>query len=313
MSVSKNCCRPFNEKEVEIVFDPLAYYAQPGLMTAAGKYGALFDPLPQDISALCRVVQGIMLHIFWAEQYGERLSEQRQSEVQVRPVVDKLARIVELDQRPLTEIRPPEKRLVGNCRDFSVMLTAMLRHQGVPARARCGFGRYFIPDHYEDHWVCEYWEHRQKRWVLVDAQLDELQCRKLAISFNPLDVPRDQFLVGGKAWQLCRTGQADADQFGIFDMKGLWFVRGDFVRDVAALNKVELLPWDGWGMIEKRDEEVSEDELALLDRIAALTGEDVPEVDQVRGLYENDDRLRVPRRIRSYTQHGVQEIELVGL
>jgi len=51
-----------------------------------------------------------MLHIFWAEQYGEPLSEQRQSEVQLRAVTDKLARVVELDQRPLTEIRPPEKR-----------------------------------------------------------------------------------------------------------------------------------------------------------------------------------------------------------
>ncbi|GIK37930.1 MAG: hypothetical protein BroJett011_17630 [Chloroflexota bacterium] len=144
-----------------------------------------------------------------------------------------------------------------------------------------------------------------------DAQLDELQCGKLGIAFNPLDVPRDQFLVGGKAWQLCRTGQADADQFGIFDMKGLWFVRGDLVGDVAALNHVELLPWDGWGVIDKRDEEGTADDLALLDRIAALTGDDVPEADQVRQLYEHDNRLQVPRRIRSYTQQRIQEIELV--
>lgn len=55
------------------------------------------------------------------------------------------------------------------------------------------------------------------------------------------------------------------------------------------------------------------DDLALLDRIAALTGDDVPEADQVRQLYEHDDRLRVPGKIRSYTQQGVQEIELVRL
>jgi hypothetical protein len=289
------------------------YYTKPGVMTNAGEYGTLFDHLPPDISTLCGIVQGIMLHIFWAEQYGEPLSEQRKSEVQVRAVADKLARIVELDQRPLAEMRPAEKRLVGNCRDFSIMLTAMLRHQGVPARARCGFARYFVPTHYEDHWLCEYWDNNRKRWVLVDAQLDELQCEKLSISFNPLDVPRNQFLAGGKAWQMCRTGQADPNQFGIFEMKGLWFVRGDLVRDVASLNKVELLPWDGWGIIEGRDEEVIGDDLAFLDRVAELTRDDVPKVDQVRLLYENDVRLRVPGRIRSYTQMGIQEIELVGL
>ncbi len=71
------------------------------------------------------------------------------------------------------------------------------------------------------------------------TQLDAFQCAELKIAFDPLDVPRDQFIVGGQAWKLCRSGQADPDQFGIFDMHGLWFVRGDFLRDVAALNKTE--------------------------------------------------------------------------
>ena len=71
--------------------------------------------------------------------------------------------------------RPLDRRLVGNCRRFSVLLVAMLRHQGVPARARCGFGAYFLPNHFEDHWVVEYWNQEGGRWVFVDAQLDELQ------------------------------------------------------------------------------------------------------------------------------------------
>jgi len=290
--------------------NPLAFYANPGLMTDPGDFTNLFDELPRNIPELCRIVQGLMIHIFWAEQYGLQLPEKRRDEVQLRSVADKLAHILELEARPLTEARPPDKRLVGNCRDFSVMLTAILRHQGVPARARCGFGRYFLVDHHEDHWVCEYWDKTQARWVFVDAQLDELQREKLAISFNPVDVPRDQFLVGGQAWQRCRTGQADPDTFGIFDMHGLWFVRGDLVRDVASLNKLELLPWDGWGIIELKDEDLTAADLDFLDRAAALTGDDVPEFDRVRSLYQNDTRLRVPPTIRSYTQRGVQTITL---
>lgn len=288
----------------------LAYFSTFGQLTNPGEQAPLLDDLPTDLPTLCRLVQGVMIHIFWAERYGLKLSDARQVEVQLRWVDRQLARIAALDPRPLCEIRPPEKRLVGNCRDFSVLLTTILRHQGVPARARCGFGCYFMPNHYEDHWVCEYWNAEQGRWILVDAQLDALQQEVLAISFDPLDVPRDQFVVGGKAWQLCRSGQADPESFGIFDMHGLWFVRGNFLRDIAALNKVELLPWDSWGIMELPDEALSAADLALLDEVAVLTSADVPHFVQVRQLYTNEARLHVPPTFHSYTQAGRETIAL---
>ena len=130
--------------------------------------------------------------------------------------------------------------------------------------------------------------------MLADAQLDALQREVLVIPFDPCDVPRDQFLVGGKAWQMCRAGQADPDHFGIFDMHGMWFIRGDLVRDLLALNKIEILPWDGWGLISKDEQDISADDMALLDRIAALTLVDDPPFADVRAIYEGDARLRMP-------------------
>lgn len=274
--------------------DVLAYYAQPGPMTAPGPHAALFDRLPRDIAGLVACVQGLMLHVFWAQRYGVQLDEARQGEVQIRPVERKLARILELDSRPLTELRPLQRRLVGNCRDFSTLLCAMLRHQGLPARARCGFGTYFVPGHYEDHWVVEYWSAAQGRWLMVDAQLDELQRRALAIDFDPLDMPPGRFVTGGTAWQMCRNGLADPDAFGIFDMHGLAFVAGDLVRDFLALNRLEILPWDAWGLIRGLDEPYPPDDLALLDRIAALTLAPDACLAELRALFEGEPRLRAP-------------------
>jgi len=293
--------------------DDFEYYYNNVSISNPGTHAPLFDPLPGDISALVKVVQGLMIHVFWIEKYGIQLDAARKEEVQLRTVERMLARIQELDPRPLSDAREPAKKLVGNCRDFSVLLAAMLRHKGIPARARCGFAEYFIPKHHEDHWVVEYWNAKQQRWVLVDAQLDELQRNKLRISFDPLNVPRDQFLIGGRAWQLCRSGQADPVSFGIFDMKGLWYVRGNFIRDVASLNKMELLPWDAWGLIEGRDEEISQEDLIFLDKVAELVARDVPEITKVMTLYEIDPRLKVPGVIKSYTQAGVQTIELSNL
>jgi hypothetical protein len=295
------------------VTNPLPFFATPGPLTDLGGNADLLEGLPRDIETLCRVVQGLLIHIYWAKRYGLDVPPDRQAELQLRPVAPKLKRILELDPRPLTEPRDVDRKLVGNCRDFSLLLTAFLRHQAIPARARCGFGRYFLSGHYEDHWVCEYWNAAAGSWQLVDSQLDELQRRTLKVAFDPLDVPRDQFIVGGKAWQLCRSGQSDPDKFGIQEIHGLWFVRGDLVRDVAALNKVELLPWDGWGLADGRDEDLTAGDLSLLDHVAELTSADVPDWPALRRLYESEPHLRVPPSIRSYGRDGPRVVELHGI
>jgi len=249
--------------------------------------------MPLNISSLVEIVQGLMVHIFWAERYGLSLDDERKQEVGLRSARRKLQRMLELDSRPLCEPRPLERRLVGNCRDFSVVVTAFLRHRGIPARARCGFGAYFLPNHFEDHWVVEYWQQPAGRWVMVDSQLDAMQRQVLEITFNTLDMPPGQFVTGGEAWQICRTGQADPDAFGIFDMHGKGFVRGNLVRDLLALNKVEILPRDVWGLVALPDDQLTPTDLAWLDRAARLTRAGNGAFEQVQQAYQEEPRIHV--------------------
>jgi hypothetical protein len=129
-----------------------------------------------------------------------------------------------------------------------------LREQGVPARARCGFGAYFAPGRFEDHWVAEYWNTAEQRWVLVDAQLDNVQRSAFRIDFDPTDVPHEQFILAGDAWKQCRAGRADPDLFGLSTIKeqGLWWIAQNLIRDLASLNRLEMLPWDVWGIMPSR-------------------------------------------------------------
>jgi hypothetical protein len=225
-----------------------------------------------------RIVQGLAVHIFWAERYGLSLTPQRESEVNLRLVTQKLARVLELDPRPLAETRPLEKRLVCNCRDFSTLLVAILRYQGVPARARCGFGTYFMPNHFEDHWVVEYWKASEARWVMVDAQLDDFQKSVLKAQFDTLDMPAGQFVVAGQAWNLCREKKADPKDFGIFKWHGLGFIRGNVFREVLAFNKIELLPWDVWGLMNKPVSRCTRAERELFNCAANLSAQGSPEL-----------------------------------
>jgi hypothetical protein len=272
----------------------LDFYVQLGLMTSAGGYAPLFDKLPREAAGLASVVQGLLLHQHWAPAYGVTLDYQRRSGSQIRRLEQMLECLLAQDDRPLTAARPVDKRLVGVCRHFTVLLAGMLRAQGVPARARCGFGAYFNSGRFEDHWVCEYWNGTKECWVLVDAQLDALQQAKLKVDFDVQDVPRDRFVIAGDAWARCRAGDADPSAFGIFDMRGLWFIAGNLMRDFSALNNMEMLPWDVWGAMILPGEPLQTDRLALFDRLAILTRAPDAAFTELRRLYEGDDRLRVP-------------------
>ena len=56
----------------------------------------------------------------------------------VRPLAGMLDKIAASDARPLSTARAPDRRYVCVCRSFALLMVAMLRSQGVPARARCG-------------------------------------------------------------------------------------------------------------------------------------------------------------------------------
>ncbi len=278
----------------------LDFYKHSMAMTSPGRYASMLGELPSDVSELARIIPGLILYEYVASDfYGVTLSDERKSETHLRRIEKMLDRLFAIDDQPLSVARPVEKRLVGVCHHFMLLLVAILRAKGIPARARCGFGSYFNPPYCEDHWVCEYWNDGETRWVLVDPQMDEVWKQKLKIDFNPLDVPSDRFLIAGDAWEECRAGEADASKFGIFkgDLRGLWYIAGNLVRDLAALNKMEVLPFDVWGAQPERNESLSDDQIAFFDHLAALTRTPDSSFEELLAIYEGDDRLRVPATV----------------
>ncbi len=290
---------------------PQEYYEQNGPMTALGAHADEVRAMPKDIAGLCEVVQGVLIHRDIAPWlYGITLTEEQREDGHLREMGKMLARIREIDSRPLATARDAGHRLPSVCRHFSLMLCAILRAQGVPARPRCGFGAYFTPGKFEDHWVCEYWNAGEERWILVDAQLDAIQRKALNIVFNPVDVPRDRFIIAGDAWQMCRSGRAEPSRFGLTHIheSGLWFIAGNVIRDLASLNRMEMLPWDVWGAMDMNDAAISDERKLLLDKVAALTLAGDDQFAEVRAIYESDERLRVPPVVLNALRNAREKI-----
>jgi hypothetical protein len=275
----------------------IAYYATPSGMSAPGYYGHLFRDLPSDPGALIQLIQHLIVYdVVAPDFYNITIPARRQAEIHIRPVEGIVHALLALEDRPLTVARPVNRRLAGRCHHFVLLLVGMLRAKGIAARARAGFGAYFNPPYFEDHWVCEYWNAPESRWRLADPQFDEVWRTNLKIDHDILDVPRDRFLVAADAWTKCRAGEIDPGRFGIdfVKLRGLWFVAGSLVRDVASLNKVETLPWDTWGAQPAVNETLNAEQLRFFDELAELTRDPDSSFDALKARYDQDQRLRVP-------------------
>lgn len=294
----------------------LEYYAGQSPFSDPGEYALLLDILPGDVAGLCRIVQGLYLHYDSGPVYGYAIPQERLSEIDLRWVRKMLARIIELDNRPLGEPRPLEKKLVGYCGSAATLLCAFARHKGLPARKRVGFAAYFTAFGPSNHEVAEIWDAGEACWKVVDPHLDALMVAQNSIQFDPCDVPRDSFIVGGMAWQLCRRGEADPDDFGIGEFRGWWMVRNCLIKDLAALNKMELLDWDNWGWCLKDFTAHTNEELARLDQVAGLmlTGKDV--FTEILSVYSGEPGFTVPKQIMSFSPVSAParvELDLNGM
>jgi hypothetical protein len=222
-------------------------------------------------------------------------------DVESRTISRILDRILARDAAALDVPRPPERRFIGICRDYTLLACAVLRQHGVAARARVGFATYFTPSFNEDHWVCEY--HGGDRWRLLDPELSERVRAYFKVPFPASDVPRDRFLTAGEAWLRVRRGDLDPASCGLSSdgLHGAWFVAANVIRDLAALNKREMLAWDTWGIMREwgRDQPISDAASARLDAVAGLTASSPPDWPAVRDAYDSDAALRVPAVVTS--------------
>lgn len=258
------------------------------LTALTAEHDAMVLALDADPEALCRVVQGLVALPPDAEAVG--LSDSRLDEKHLRPADVLLHRLLELDGSSIDADRPMDRRVVGTCRHLAVLSCALLRAHGVPARARCGFAGYFTAGRYVDHWITEHWDEPSGRWRRIDAEILGTD-----VVSRPADLADGVFLSGGEAWQRCRAGLLDPMDFGIDfaalpDLIGPAEIRGNAIRDLAALNKVEMLPWDEWGpMRASYDGTTGPDFDELMDTVADACASD--EADRIRTLYSD---LAVP-------------------
>lgn len=278
------------------------YYVSHSAMSDPGELAPLLDALPAAPAALADAVSGLILHPVFVARRRVVCPPESADDAESRTIRAILTRVLSRDARPLGVARAYEKRFVGTCRDYALLACSVLRTRGVPSRLRVGFATYFVSGFHEDHWLCEYWD--GEGWRLLDAELDGEARVACSIDFAPWDVPRDRFLTAADAWQAVRGGRLDPTTFGVsfVGIAGAWFVAGSVVRDLAALNKREMLPWDYWGIARGLSPAgaLPESAVARFDVLAAHIASPGPDWAALRAMYEGEDAVRVPGVVTSF-------------
>ena len=212
-------------------------YAVPGPLTGLGTVAWMI--VPDDPVAVCWRVHELVVQPDEARGLG--LGEERFAENQVRPAARLLEILTGLDPAPVDVPRPPELRVVGTCRHFAVLACAFLRERGVAARVRCGFAT----------------SSSRGRGSIIGSSGSPGTgggCGSTrSYSDSPLWTVRRSCGPGSS----CLAGRrgrppGGPDRRGEFrgvrtENWGPAEIRGNAVKDLAALNKVEVLPWDEWG------------------------------------------------------------------
>lgn len=266
------------------------FYLQQTVITNPKQYAKELDVLPEDPKQLLNVVQGLVIHGDLGNLYGFRFSKKQSDEELLRTVPQMLESIFRLDRSSLTVAREPKQRLVGMCRDYALLLISFMRHKKIPARLRVGFANYFESDlMFEDHWLVEYYDTEQQRWIRMDAQIDAIQRKHYGINFDTHDMGTDtDFLLAGDAWKKSRLGEQHPEDFGYNkNWKGWHSVKGNLLHDFNCLQGIELLPWDLWTELSiKKFDKLSQNEKQLLDEMAEITTNHTISVDNLQNLCE---------------------------
>ena len=234
---------------------PVDFYARPGQMTSAGPHAPVLAAL-KGVETVAAVVHGALLHDAWAQHYDQVLTP---GEGRSHTAAD--ARDTRYDHGDRSRpARHPAPTGEAQHRHVPPFHRSRLRGTQGPGRpGTCPLRLRHVFRGRQGHRSLDRRILGRRALGLCGFPDRRSPARRLELDFDPLDQPPGKFLSAGETWQRCRAGAADPGKFGIFDESGFWFIAMNLVRDFAALNNMEMLPWDIRDRCREPEEEMSSD------------------------------------------------------
>ncbi len=259
------------------------FYRQYGPNSDPGEYGWMLDGLPDSLPALCELVKRQLIHPSQRQEFRGALPPGGQNEdARFTAVAPMLAALLKRNGKGLVMTRPSRQRLIVSCRYHALLLVAILKHRGDPARLRVGFAEY-VSDRkgkYVDHWICEVWQEAEGRWLLVDPDT------------KMVDIPRSDFKMAGDVWLAARQGFTYPSLYGVGRWWGWEPIRQNLIHDFEACLNLEPTYWDGPALFQVKKRDLTQAQVQLLDEIAHLLQDPDANLEALLTLHQENELLQ---------------------
>lgn len=285
----------------------IEHYKKTGTYTYAGAYRDYFRSLPDDIPTLGRLVCAQVIHRVTLKEgntnananllYGDM---DRYPWYRMRCEDDVLltapamaAELFRLDERGFVPDRKTEHKIVVTCRYVSVLMSAILKAKGIPARSRAGYAPYFKEGFSMDHWINQYYNEKEARWITFDADGFYEEC---GMPLSQYDMPKKSFDWVAEAYLNLRNGKTDGRQYIYADGLGTCALPA-LVRyllyDFHALMNNEITYSFLPSYLDGKLDKLCEEELKELDQLAEWMKEPDVYFDELRMLWEQNRKFRI--------------------
>lgn len=285
----------------------LEHYRKTSTYTYAGAYGEYFRSLPDDIPMLGRLVCGQVIHRVTLKEgntnanatllYGDMdrypWYRMRCEDDVLLTALAMTAELFRMDGRGFVRDRKTEDKIVVTCRYVSVLMSAILKAKGIPARCRAGFAPYFREGVSMDHWINQYYSREEGRWITFDA---DGFYEESGMPLTQYDIPQESFDWVAQAYLAVRRGETDGKQFLYADCLGTCSLPAlirYLIYDFHALMNQELTYTFLPAYLDGRLERLTEEELGELDLLAGWMAEPDRYFGELCGLWERERKLRI--------------------
>lgn len=292
--------------------DILTFYKQTSCYTDLGLYEEFAKNLPDDLETLCLLLRHQTIHPFDLKDeeqrketdnfYGDMTSIPKTSlnfENDLFPTAGSM--LAELLRRDKTFSihRNIQDKIHVCCREEAILLASILKAKGIPARVRSGFTSYVSEiDSAGDHWITEYYNEKENRWVLVDANMyyDDAILEEYEIDFNLLDIPREKFIFGAEAYLKLRKG--------VLKEKDIYYASNPYIYGIPAairglffdfhsLMNNEIIFLHQPKYAKEKNFLLSEEEYLELDKLATLMLEPNVNFLKLKEIWETNEKFRI--------------------
>lgn len=288
----------------------LNHYLQFSQYTDPGLYGAILEKsLPNEVREIGLLVRKQIIHRMVLQngntgsntdlRYGDtsKVPWTRQPEDDIfitAPAM--LAELFRRDPRGLVPDRSAENMLVLTCRFVAIFMASLLKTKGIPARVRSGFAPYLHVEGLpggksDDHWINQYWNEKESRWVTIDVD----GSIEGYLKFDPYDMPDGTFDFSTDAWLAVRSGKINGDHFwNAGGNGGLIAISWELFYDFHCLMNDELIyhhtpEITNFGKFDK----LSEEKLVEIDDLARLMQKPDDNFDQLMNIWETKKEFRL--------------------